>query len=478
MDIGIETAVERGRAAFAQGDHAAAEGHFQNALAAGHDDAELHHHMGYLARERGDFDLAATHYVAALRHTPSDPHLLNNLGEARRAQGLLAEAVALFGRARTLLPDVASVAINLGAALLALGRPDLALPHLEHAVALEPGHPGALAEQAACLCSLNRYQDAVAVYRQTYRLHPAANEARYLEALALLALGDFENGWRKHEVRWYSRLGEEQRRVAPGPYWLGDDALTGRTILVHAEQGYGDTIQFLRYRPLLQQRAGRVILEVPPLLKPLLAGTEDVFARGETLPAYDTHCSFMSLPRAFRTKLTTVPASVPYLTVPPDRLAAWRARLGSGDGRRRVAVAWTGTSAIWNRSIPLRLLAPLFARPDCEFHVVQTNMEVGDHDFLRGIPHVIDHSAALADFADSAAIVALMDQVITVDTALAHVGGALARPTWIMLPFGADYRWLTNGSTTAWYPTVRLFRQPALRAWPQVLTAIDHALSA
>ena len=169
---------------------------------------------------------------------------------------------------------------------------------------------------------------SLAIYRRIYEIKPSANDARYLEALALLALGDFENGWRKHESRWYAHLGQPLRRVAPGPYWLGDSDLTGRTILVHAEQGHGDTVQFLRYIPLLRQQAARVILEVQPALKPMLAGLPDVYARGEDPPPYDTHCSFMSLPRAFRTMPDTIPAAVPYLTVPPDSLAKWRERLG------------------------------------------------------------------------------------------------------------------------------------------------------
>jgi ADP-heptose:LPS heptosyltransferase len=189
-------------------------------------------------------------------------------------------------------------------------------------------------------------------------------------------------------------------------------------------------------------------------------------------------CSFMSLPRAFRTNRDTIPATVPYLSVPPYRLEAWRERLGKPDGRRRVAVAWTGASAVWNRNIPLERLAPLLRRDDCAFHIVQTDMEPGDREILRTLPHMDDHSRDLADFADTAAIVALMDLVITVDTVLGHIGGALARPVWAMLPFGAEYRWLTAGTTSAWYPTMRLFRQPALNDWHSVVAAVQAALDA
>jgi Flp pilus assembly protein TadD len=478
VDINTETAMERGRAAFALGDHAAAETHFRDAMLAGRDDADVHHHLGYLARKRDDLEEAAARYAAALRHAPTDAHLHNNLGETRRARGHAAEAIALFRRGLELLPDAAPIAANLGSMLLAVKRPDLALPHLERAAELDPGQIQVDSDIAVCLCSMNRYREALWVYQRMYQAHPAANDARYMEALALLALGDFENGFRKHESRWYARLGHDMRRSAPGPRWTGEDDLSERTILVHAEQGHGDTIQFLRYIPLLRARAKRVILEVQPGLKPLLAGTPDVYARGEDVPAYDLHCSFMSLPHAFRTTRESVPAAVPYLTVPPERLFAWRERLGPPDGRRRIGIAWTGASTIWNRSIPLPVLEPLLRRPDCTFHIIQTAMEPDDRVTLQRMPHLVDHSTALTDFADTAAVVELMDLIVSVDTVLAHLGGALAKPTWTMLPFGAEYRWLTEGSTSAWYPTMRLFRQTALFGWPEVIDAVNDALTA
>jgi Tfp pilus assembly protein PilF len=476
VDINTETPMERGRAAFALGDHAAAETHFRDAMLAGRDDADVHHHLGYLARVRDDLEEAAARYADALERAPLDAHLHNNLGETRRALGYAAEAAALFRRGLELSPDAAPIAANLGSLLLAMKRPDLALPHLEQAAALDATLLQVYSDMAVCLCSLNRYADSLPVYRHIYQTRPDANDARYLEALALLATGDFENGWRKHEVRWYAHLGQPMRRMAPGPKWLGDEDLTGRTILVHAEQGHGDTVQFMRYIPLLRERAKRVILEVQPGLKPLLAGQPDIYARGEDPPPYDLQCSFMSLPRAFRTTLQTIPASVPYLTVPPDRIAAWRTRLGPPDGRRRIGIAWTGTSDVWNRSIPLPLLEPLLRRPDCVFHVIQTQMETDDRATLERMPYLIDHSHELTDFADTAAIAGLMDMVISVDTVLAHLGGALAKPAWTMLPFGAEYRWLTAGTTSAWYPTMRLFRQPKLNDWSGVVDAVNAAL--
>jgi hypothetical protein len=478
VDIDIPTVLGLGQAAFAQSDYAAAETHFRSALTAGHADAELHHHLGFLARERGDNDEAGTRYADALEYAPNDPHLLNNLAEARRNQDRLGEAIALFRRARGLAPDEAPIAANLGRALLAAKRPDLAVPELEAAIALKPGELSVMADYAICLCSLKRYPEALLVYREMYRIQPSCNDARYLEALALLALGDFENGWRKHEVRWYARLGQELRHALAGPYWTGEDDLSGKSILVHAEQGHGDTIMYLRYIPRLRSMAERVVLEVHPALKALLAGTDDVFARGEELPRVHLHCSFMSLPRCFRTTIDTIPHEVPYLSAPPETLETWQTRLGPEDGRKRIGIAWTGASKVWNRSIPLELLSPLLTRDDCAFHILQTDMEPGDRELLESLPNLVDHSGSLESFADTAAAVACMDLIVTVDTALAHLAGAMAKPVWTMLPFGAEYRWRQEGETTLWYPTMRLFRQTTLNDWPGVIAAVNAALNA
>jgi hypothetical protein len=233
---------------------------------------------------------------------------------------------------------------------------------------------------------------------------------------------------------------------------------------------------YLRYIAWLRSMAGRVVLEVHPALKPLLGHAPDVFARGEELPRVHVHCSFMSLPRCFRTTVETIPNEVPYLSVPPDSLAKWRDRLGPGDGRRRIGIAWTGASKVWNRSIPLDQFSALLSRNDCEFHVLQTDMEPGDREVMAALPGLVDHSAALESFADTAAAAQCMDLILTVDTALAHLAGAMALPVWTMLPFGAEYRWRQEGETTPWYPTMRLFRQAALNDWLGVLEAVVSSL--
>lgn len=418
----------------------------------------------------------------ALRDDPLDAAALLNLAALRQSQGHLAEAVALARRTATLLPEAPEPRAMLGSLLLAARKPHQALVALEQALALNPNLIQARSDAAIALCSLNRYQDALRHYRAAYQAEPSNNSARYLEALALLALGDFANGWRKHEVRWYAELGQSSRSRIPGPAWLGEPGLQGRTILLVAEQGMGDVLQFLRYVPMVAALGARVRLLVQAPLAPVLAGMEGVervIAYGEEMPTFDTHCSLMSLPRAFRTEIATIPATLPYLPTQPDRVAAWGERLGPRLGprqRMRIALAWSGSAAVWNRAVGLRRLAPLLERADCEFHVGQTEIAAADREAMPTWPNLIDHGPALRDFADTAAMLAHMDLVITVDTALAHLAGALGRPVWTMLPFGADYRWMTDGDRSPWYPTMRLFRQPAFDDWVSVVAAVNRAV--
>lgn len=481
MDTSRRHLIELGHAAFTRGELAAAEGHFRAALAAGEDRADVRDFLGYFARRRGAVEEAGDHYAAALAHAPADAAICNNLGDVRRAQNRIGEAIALFRRAATLAPDRAEIHANLGAVLLESRRPDLALPHLQRALERQPDLMTAHDQIAMALCALNRYQEALPHYRAIQRAMPSNNDSRYLESLALLALGDFANGWRKHEARYYGQLGRGHRTSLPEPAWLGEDDIAGRTILLHAEQGFGDTCQFVRYVPMVAARGGRVRLVVQKPLHSLLDGFPDVdivVGYGDPLPDFELQCSLMSLPRAFRTELASIPQNVPYIHASPDRVVAWARCLGPPDGRRRIALAWSGSDSVWNRAIPLAKLAPLLSRPECVFHAVQTEIRPADRDMLTHWPNIVDHSATLRDFADTAALLTLMDQVLTVDTVLAHLAGAMALPVWTMLPLGADYRWLTHGGTSPWYPTMRLFRQPAFQDWDSVVEAVARALDA
>ena len=274
----------------------------------------------------------------------------------------------------------------------------------------------------------------------------------------------------------------DTRRGYGRALWLGEFPLGHKTILLHAEQGLGDTIQFARYAPLLARAGARVVLEVQPELKTLLAGLDGVascHARGESLPVFDVHCPLGSLPLACKTDTTSIPAEIPYLRADEQRLAQWRPALEGLPGKR-VAFSWAGHARHANdrnRSMDLELLAPLFAVAGVSFVSIQREPRDMDTAVLARSPNVRHLGAELADMADTAAVVTLADLVISVDTSVAHLAGSLGRPLWVMLPFAPDWRWTLTGDVTPWYPQARLLRQPAIGDWTSVVATLRDALA-
>jgi hypothetical protein len=266
------------------------------------------------------------------------------------------------------------------------------------------------------------------------------------------------------------------------PLWLGEYPLGHKTILLHAEQGLGDTIQFARYAPMLARAGAKVALEVQPELKDLLAGLDGVqacVARGETLPAFDVHCPLGSLPLALKTDADSVPAPIPYLKADSARIDSWRAKIETLPGKR-VAIAWAGHARHVNdrnRSLALTQLAPLFACEGVSFVSIQRDLRDGDAECLARYGNVTHVGDGLADMADTAAVAALVDLTVAVDTSVVHLAGALGRPVWIMLPFCPDWRWGLVQETSPWYPQARLFRQPAVGDWASVVATVGDALS-
>jgi hypothetical protein len=261
--------------------------------------------------------------------------------------------------------------------------------------------------------------------------------------------------------------------------WLGEEPIAGKTILLHAEQGFGDTIQFIRYAPLLAERGAKVIYEVQPELQPLLTQLKGiiVIAAGEPRPVFDLHCPLLSLPLAFKTQAETIPAAIPYLTAPVERVTAWRDRLPPG--RPRAGFVWSGQPSHKNdsnRSIALARLAALFENPPFDCYSLQSELRDADAEVLRGLPNLVHLGDGLRDFADTAAIISLLDVVISVDTAVAHLAGAMGKPVVILLPYAADFRWMRGREDTPWYPTAKLFRQPAFGDWDSVIVRLGAEL--
>ena len=406
------------------------------------------------------------------RHLPSRVNRANALVALGRAE----EAIAEYDVALALNPNDLKALFNRANALFRAGRAAESLSGFDRLLALSSQHPEALSSRGLALQALGRHQDALGEYAKAISLAKDYVDAHFNEALALLTVGEYARGFAEYEWRW-KRAGIARRNLGK-PLWLGEYPLGRKTILLHAEQGLGDTIQFARYAPLLAQGGATVLLEVQAELKALLSDLDGVrvFARGEALPAFDVHCPLGSLPLAFKTMPATVPAAIPYLRASEERIAKWRPRLEALPGKR-IALAWAGNPNHINdrnRSIALARLQPLLTAPGVSVVGIQRDVPEADRDALAGLTHLGDD---LADFQDTAAVMALADLVITVDTSVAHLAGAMGRPLWVLLPSWPDWRWTLDGERSPWYPDARLFRQGADGDWDPVIARLARELA-
>jgi tetratricopeptide (TPR) repeat protein len=479
--------------------------YFQRALRLRPDAVELHTNLGIALQDLGRLDEAIACYRKALALRPDATETLINLAGALRSQGQLDTAQTLYERALTLQPNGVENLIGLGVVLRDLGRLEEAVACYERALALAPDHPEARNNLGVALVDLGRPEEAIAHYRRVLVLQPDRAELHYNlgaalqrqgrctealasygralalrrdyaqahlnRALALLRSGELEEGWQEYE--WRFAVNRYDRKFG-APLWSGEP-LAGRRILIHAEQGLGDTLQFVRYVPIVAECGGKVILEVPrPLLRLActVAGVSEIIAAGDLLPGFDCHCPLLSLPRVFKTNLATIPAAVPYLHVPPEASAGWAQRIGPAPGLQ-VGIVWAGTAV---GAIDLRLLQPLWEVSGISWFSLQVGDRAGDSSSLGGI-EIVDLSPWLVDFAETAAAVCRLDLVISVDTSVAHLTGALARPIWLLLPHVAEWRWLIQREDSPWYPTARLFCQKSDGNWPGVASEIAAALA-
>ncbi len=391
------------------------------------------------------------------------------------------EAITLLGLMIGRGGDDGMYLYLLGHAHYLQGRYQEAETALRASVRVDPTRSEAFNDLAASLFRQFRDAEALNYIRQSLVLNPDMPEAAETESIWLLRYGRFREAWPKYEARNRTGEGKSFARDFRQPQWKGEP-IHGKTILLHAEQGLGDSIQFVRYAPLVAARGAKVILEVHAGLGHLcrnLRGISQLIERGVPPPHFDVQCPLLSLPLAFRTDLDSIPASVPYLAPDPQRVFTWRARLGTRRGMR-IGIAWSGNRLHRDdrhRSIPLAALAPLLRdRPEFEFHVVQTDIRPADRETLRTMPHIHEHGVLLRDFSDTAALVSLLDLVITVDTAVAHLAGALGWPVWVMLAAVPDWRWMLGRDDSPWYPSMTLFRQRRRDDWAPVLTEVARQM--
>ncbi len=450
------------------------------ALRPGDPDALLNRGNALLTLDRPQEALDS--FVQALVRNPRHANALLSRGTALAALGRTEQALADYDACLALAPAHPVALYNRGNALSDLGRYDDAIASFDRALVAAPDYVKAWHNRGRALLALKRHQDAVESFGKAIALQKDYADAHFNRALALLTLGDLAPGFTEYEWRWKRTGMTDARRGYGRPLWLGEYPLARKTILLHAEQGLGDTIQFARYAPLLARAGATVVLEVQAELKSLLAGLEGVascHARGETLPAYDVHCPLGSLPLAMKTEAANIPADIPYLRADEAHLAKWRPRLEALPGKR-VALAWAGNASHANdrnRSIDLKLLEPLLSLDGISFVSIQRELRAHDAEHLARHPRVTHLGGELSDMADTAAVAALADLTIAVDTAVVHLAGSLGRPVWVMLPFAPDWRWTLSGEHSPWYPQARLFRQPALADWASVIATLRVELA-
>ena len=462
---------------------------FDRLLTGQPDFAHARRSRGIIHLAMGDRDLALADLDAAVALDPDNAEGWFNRGTALWKRGHLPDALASYDTAVRLQPGMAAAWSNRALPLVPLGQTQEALASVNRALALEPGHAPAwnnlgslvLLTGARDTPSVARVAQARACFGRALAIDPQDALARWNQATCDLASGKLTQGWAGYEARHAAPALDLPARGFPQPQWVGEADIAGKTILLHAEQGFGDTIQFVRYAPMLAQRC-RVILEVPEPLRRLLTGLPgcETIAAGAPLPLFDLHCPLPSLPLAFGTTLETIPNQVPYLRTDPDRVALWHARLANLPGQR-AGLVWAGNARPDNpdanavdrrRSITLDHYAPLAAVPGISFVSLQVGPPVAPPPGL--VLH--DWTAELTDFADTAELIAALDLVITVDTAVAHLAGALGKPVWILNRFDACWRWLLDRTDSPWYPSARLFRQPSHGDWDSVIRQVAAAL--
>jgi tetratricopeptide (TPR) repeat protein len=464
-----------GLVAHQSGQPGTAIAHLRRAVALAPQVALFHANLGEMCRLAGHGEDAVREGRRAIELEPDYPEALSNLGIALYERRDYAEAERCHRRAIDLRPGFAVAHSNLGNAQHALGRLDEAIVSYRAALALERGFADGWSNLGLSLAQLGRHDEALDAYRAAVAADPMHADAHVGVALQTLLRGNFADGWFEYLWRWRSRQLSLPRIAAPA--WQGD-AAAGRHILLVAEQGLGDTIQMSRYAIVLSGGGTKVSLMVQRPLVRLFAenmpGTTVVDAEAPHPPG-DLYCPLMNLPLLLGTTEETIPAA-PYLRAPAELAAAWRREIGER-GRLRVGLAWAGSPRHINdrnRSLPLATLAPLFAIDG----IAWVSLQVGPGAAAAAAAPLLDPSARLGDFLDTAALVSGLDLVISVDTAVAHLAGALGVPVWLMLPVGNDWRWQLNRDDTRWYPTMRLFRQQAFNTWEPVVARVGVALTA
>ncbi|EDY21757.1 TPR repeat-containing protein [Chthoniobacter flavus Ellin428] len=457
---------------------------FRNALRLHPGAGHTHRNLGDALLAAGQSEEAIASYRSAIAAQPTDAGAHNNLGNVYLHLGQLEDAAACYQRAVDLEPRLIQAQSNLGDMLTKLDRPEEGLVCAQRVLALDPNFAEGHLNMGVAYWRMGHFAEAETCYRRAIALNPNFVDAHLNLGLLLLLHGRYEEGWREYEWHWRSGTHASRRRDLAAPTWDGTPA-EGKTILTYCDQGFGDTLQFVRYLPLVleQSRAARLIVECQAALIPLLrqlGGPQIEFIpredSKETSPPHDLHVSFFDFPLVLR-RFEPLTTAEPYLKADEEKRAAWRSRLGPS-GKKRVGIAWAGNPAQRDdrrRSMKPEMLRPILTIPDITFVNLQFQPP-GPLPAPIAEAGVLDVREHIADFADSAALLAELDLIITVDTSVAHLAGALGRPAWVMVSFVPDFRWGIAHTDTPWYPSMRLFRQPRPGDWETVVQDVQAAL--
>jgi tetratricopeptide (TPR) repeat protein len=474
-----EAHMNLGNALRCLGRPAEALAHCERSLACRPDYCEAHVGLGNALEDLGRFESAINEYRYALQLSSTHVGAHTNMANALHALDRSDEAIAHYLQALTINPDAVEAHVNLGNVLHDIGRVDEACLHYQRALALDPGYVEAHINFGALLETMDRPLEAMEQFEQALALTPAHAEAHVAKGLGLLRRGQFASGWQSYEWRWALKDFVQQKVHLSQPRWNGE-SLSGRRILLYAEQGLGDCLQFFRYIPLVIAAGGVIILEIPPALMRLgeaLPGIEKLVVSGQPLPPFDCYCPLMSLPLPCATNYSTIPSEVPYLTVPHQAEQKASSYKWPAEGLR-VGLVWAGNmkhKKDKSRSIPLTTFRSLFHLEGVHLFSLQIGKPLEQLSGATGV--IADLAPLISDMADTAAYVAQLDLVISVDTSVAHLAGALAKPIWILLAHHADWRWFTGRDHSPWYPTAKLFRQETPGNWNEVVDRVAEELT-
>jgi tetratricopeptide (TPR) repeat protein len=419
---------------------------YQKAIELNKNSASAFYNLGVAFQEKGQIDKAILYYEIAIGQNQGFSEAHYNLGIAYKEKNLFDEAIICFRRVLQLKPDNAAAYYNFGNIFVAKGQ----------------------------------FNDALQYYQKAIEINPNYAEANWNIALINLLLGNFKEGWKGYEWRWELKDVVDKRQFSQ-PLWDGSD-IKEQTVLLYAEQGFGDTIQFIRYAPLVTQRGAKVIVECQKELLPLLQNVEGIhriIEHGEELPDFDLHCPILSLPGIFGTTLTNIPAIIPYIPADPSLIQEWHNKIASNNSQYNVGLVWSGDPSFKDshlKSCSLKSFSPLAQAVNITFYSLQKGDASGQAINIPEGMKLIDYTDKINDFSDTAAIIKNLDLIISIDTAVAHLAGALGKPVWTLLPFIPDWRWMLNRNDSPWYPTMRLFRQPSRGDWASVIAVITKEL--